>query len=104
MYGFRRGGGSGGPDPPPPPEKSQNLGLVSNSGPDLLKNHKATEPAFNVGPSSSSQGDAIEMVFRWRADDDPLIVVFGSSHPSSTKNNRQSWTPSDKIYGSVHVL
>ena len=34
------------------------------------------------------------MVFRWRANDGPLIVVIGSSLPSSTKKNRcQSWTP-----------
>ena len=40
------GGGAGGPDPP---EKSQKIGFLSNTGPDLLKNHKATKPAFNVG-------------------------------------------------------
>ena len=27
-----------------PPEKSQNIGLLSNTGPDLLKNHKAVGP------------------------------------------------------------
>ena len=52
----------------------KNIGFLSNTGPDPLKNHKATKPAFNVG-----------MAFRWRADDDPLIVVFGSSHqPTNT--------------------
>ena len=45
--------GAGGPDPPP--EKSQNIGFLTNSDPDPLKNHKATEPAFNVGPSSARQ-------------------------------------------------
>ena len=45
-----RGGGEGGPDPPPT-EKSQNIGFLSNTGPDPLKNHKTTKPAFNVGPS-----------------------------------------------------
>ena len=34
------------------------------------------------------------MVFRWRANDDPHIVVFGSSLPSSIKKKScQSWTP-----------
>ena len=33
-----------------PPEKSQKYGVFSNTGPDLLENHKATKPAFNVGP------------------------------------------------------
>ena len=31
------------------PEKSQNIGFLSNTGQDPLKNHKATKPAFNVG-------------------------------------------------------
>ena len=45
--------GGGGPDtpPPPPPEKSQNIGVLSKTGPDPLKNHKAAKPVFNVGPS-----------------------------------------------------
>ena len=42
------GGGTGGPDPHPQPEKSQNIGFLSNTGLDLLKNHKATKPAFIV--------------------------------------------------------
>ena len=33
----------------------KNIGFLSNSGPDPLKNHEATEPAFNVGPSSARQ-------------------------------------------------
>ena len=36
-----------------PTEQSQNIGFLSNDGPGLLKNHKATKPAFNVGPSSA---------------------------------------------------
>ena len=43
--------GGGVPDTPPP-EKSQNIGFLSNTSPDPLKNHKATKPAFTVGPSS----------------------------------------------------
>ena len=56
MCGSRGGGGTGGLDPP---EKSQNIGFLSNTGPDPLKNHKATMPAFNVGPSSARQRNAI---------------------------------------------
>ena len=54
-------GGGGGrvpvplPHPPSPPERSQNKGFLSNTGPDPPKNHKATKPAFNVGPSSTCQ-------------------------------------------------
>ena len=62
-----------GPDPPPPPpENHKNIGFLSNTGPDPIKIHKATKPAFNVRPSSARQRDAIEMAFSWRADDDPL--------------------------------
>ena len=35
------------------------IGFPSNTGPDPLKNHKATKPAVNVGPSSSRQRNAI---------------------------------------------
>ena len=53
------GGGDRGSRPPFPPEKSQKIGFLSNSGLDPLKNHKAIEPAFNVGPSSAHQQNAI---------------------------------------------
>ena len=43
-------GGTGGPEPP---EKSQNIGFLSNTGLDPLKNHKATKPASNVGSSTA---------------------------------------------------
>ena len=29
------------------------------------------------------------MAFRWRTDGGPLIVLFVSTHPSSTKNKQQ---------------
>ena len=44
-------GGAGGPDP----LKITKLGFLSNTGPDLMKPHKATKPAFNVGPLSARQ-------------------------------------------------
>ena len=54
------------------------------------------------------------MAFRWRADNGPLIVAFGSSLPSSTnpppkknekkqKKRRQRWIPLTKNSGSAHV-
>ena len=51
IRGFRGGGGTGCRDPPPL-KNHKNIGFLSNTGPDLLKIHKATKPAFNVGPSS----------------------------------------------------
>ena len=48
--GGSRGGdrGSG-----PPLKNHKNIGFLSNTGPDPLKNHKATKPALNVGQSSA---------------------------------------------------
>ena len=37
----------------------KNIGFLSKTGPDCLKNHKATKPAFNVGSSSARQRNAI---------------------------------------------
>ena len=113
---IQKGGGQGVRTPPPPPKKkkkSQNYKVSnSNTGPDSLKNHKVTKPAFNVGPSSARhrnaissstrQRNAIKIAFRWLADDGPLIVECGSSLPSSTKKSFLSWTPSDKTF-TIHV-
>ena len=46
--GVGEGQGSG---PPPPPLKNhKEIGFLSNTGPDPLEKHKATKPAFVVGP------------------------------------------------------
>ena len=50
-------GGTGGPTSPL--ENHKNIGFLSNTGPDSLKNHKATTPAFNVGLSSARQRNTI---------------------------------------------
>ena len=47
-------GGTGGLDSPPL-KNHKNVGFLSNTGPDPLKNHNATKPAFNVGPLSARQ-------------------------------------------------
>ena len=89
-----------------PPEKSRKYRVpLQITGPNPLKNHKATKPAFNFGPSSACQGNAMLMAFRWRADDGPFIEVFGSSIPSLTKNKRtmiKFGPPLTKLFGSVH--
>ena len=75
------GGGAGGPDPP---EISKNIGFLRNTGPNSLQNHKATKPAFNVGPSSARQRNAI----------------FSGIWIHSLK----SWTPyKKKRFGSAHA-
>ena len=44
---------------PSPLKNHKNIGFLSNTGPDPLKIHKATKPAFNVGPLSARQQNAI---------------------------------------------
>ena len=87
--------GGGGRGSGLPLKNHKNIGFSSNTGPDPLKNRKATKPAFIVGPSSARQRNA---------DDGPLIVVLGSSLPSSTKKNIvKVGPPLTKLSGSTHV-
>ena len=51
--GGSRGGGGGDRGLDPYLKNHKNIGFLSNTGPYPLKNHKATKPAFNVGPSSA---------------------------------------------------
>ena len=57
MGGSREGGQ--GVRTPPPLKDYKNIGFLSNTDPDPLKNHKATKPAFNVRPLSARQRNAI---------------------------------------------
>ena len=91
---FQRGG-AGSPDPPPPPpppEKSTKIGFLSILVRFPLKSqsYQVSIPCWAVTLYRSlmlGYQSAIWMVFRWQANDGQLIVVFGSSLPSSTKKN-----------------
>ena len=94
---------------PHPLKNDNSIRFLSNDGPDPLKIHKAIKPAFKVGPSLAHQRNAIKMEFRWQANDDPLLVVFGSPLTSSTekahtKKNvfRVVGPPQTKRFGSAH--
>ena len=63
---MQRGEGGG------PKNRKKKIGFLSNNDRDPLKNHKTPKPAFNVRPQSAGQ-----TAFCWRADDDPLLEVFG---------------------------
>ena len=52
MGGSSGGGGGGYKGSGLPLKNHKNIGFLSNIGPDTQNNHKATKPAFNVGPSS----------------------------------------------------
>ena len=92
------GGGS-----PDPAEKSQKYSVSQQNWSGSHENHKTTKPAFNVGPSSARQRNAIKMAFRWQADDGPLIVVFGSSLPSSTKTRGPDLKRSPDLLNNVKI-
>ena len=72
-----------------PSEKSQNIGFLSNTGPDPLENYKAAKPAFNVRPPLARQ---CSMAFRWWAGDAPLLVIIGSSLPLSKIKEKKTWS------------
>ena len=59
------GGGGGGEEQGvrTPLINHKNIGFLSNTCPDPLKNHKATKPAFNFGPLWARQQKAISMAF-----------------------------------------
>ena len=59
-----------------PPLKDHKKGFLSNTGPDPLKNCKATRPEFNVRPSSGRQRNAIYTPFKWRFAGRPLMARF----------------------------
>ena len=75
----------------------KNIGFLSNTCPDPLNNHKATKHSM-LGHHRQAK-----MAFRWRANDDQLIMVFGSSLSSSTKKRKKVVTPLTKLSGSAHI-
>ena len=90
MGGFQRGGGGSPYAPPPPPEKSPKIGFLSILVRFPLKSqsYQVSIPCWVI-----NQRNAIQMVFRWQANDGLLIVVFGSSLPSSTKKTLSKLDP-----------
>ena len=65
---IQMGGGGGGSGSGPSLEKHRNIGFLSNTGLDPLKNYTATKGAINGMPAKRP--------FHWRTNDGPQIVVF----------------------------
>ena len=106
MCGFR--GGKGGPDPPL--KNNKNIGFSSNIGRDLLK-IRSYQTSIQCWGIIGTPAKHHLMEFRWRANDDPLIVVLGSSLPSSKKKKKKKkknvvkvGPPLTKLSGSAHVF
>ena len=65
---------AGGPEPPLKSQK--HIGFPSNTGPDLLKNHRANKPTFYVAPAKRYLNGVL-----LAADDGWLKAELGSSLP-----------------------
>ena len=77
-----------------------------NTGPDPLKKSQLPSQHSMLCRHRHTSETPFN-AFRWRADDDPLIVVLGSSLPSSTKQEKKNVVkvgpPLTKPSGSAHV-
>ena len=87
---IQRGGGAGGLDLPL--KNHKNIGFLSNTGLDHLKNHKTTKPSLNNMSSLARHWHA----FRWRTYDGPKLA--------EQKKIPQRWTPSENLSGSVILV
>ena len=66
------GGGGGGQGVWTPLKNHKNVGFLSNTGPDPLKNHKATKPDSMLG----RHGHASQTPFEWRFAGGPMMAHF----------------------------
>ena len=96
MWGFRVGGLS--PRSPPSPKgKSQSYRVSEQYLSGSLDNHRSTKPYHSM----------LDHHLPYSFADGPLLVVFGSSLPSSTKKrgkNVRTGPPLTKLSGSVHAF
>ena len=64
------GGSRGGDRGSGPPKNHKNIGFLNNTGPDPLKNHKATKPDSILG----HHWPASETTFKWRFTGGPMLA------------------------------
>ena len=70
---------------PDPFKNHKNIGFLNKTGLDPQKITKLPSQHSIFGHNRhASETPGLKMAFRWRADDGPLMVVFGSPIPSST--------------------
>ena len=95
--GWDRGSG-------PPFKNHKNRGFLSNTRPDPPPPRKIAKLSSQHSilghhrPASETPLNGVSLA----ADDDLLLVLFGSSFPKS-KKTCQNWIPSGKLSGSAHV-
>ena len=100
MCGSRGGGGGVGV---PLPEKSQKCRVSQkywSRSHEQSQSYQASIPRWADCSAIIIPLGKHHLVFRWRANDGPLIMVFGSSDQLKNNNNKtgQSWAPSDKTF------
>ena len=72
----------------PPVKNHKNIGFLSNTGPDPLKNHSCLASIqcwAIIGMPAKCHLNGVSLAGRWWVENGGLIVVFGPSLPSSTK-------------------
>ena len=92
--------------PPPPLKNNKNIGFSTNIG-RSLKIH-SYQTSIQCLAIIGTPAKRHLMAFRWRGDDGQLIVVLGSTLPSSTKKIGKKIVkvghPLTKLSGSAHVF
>ena len=82
--------------------KKKYIWFLSNTGPDPLKITNLPSQHSMLGHHRPANETPFKWRFHWRADDGPLIMVFESSLPSSTKKTVKIGPPLTKLSGSAH--
>ena len=85
-------------------KNDKNIGFLSNIGPDPLKNHKATKPAFNL----DHHRHASETPFKWRFAGGPMMArllwyIDPISPDQLKKNVVKVGPPLTTLSGSAHA-
>ena len=95
-----KGGSNGGRGSGPPLKNHENIGFLSNTGPDPLKksqSYQASDECWAIiGPPVKRFLNGVPLA----ADDVPFITVFGSYNPNQLRKKirYQIWTLSDKTF------
>ena len=91
--------GTGGPDPLPL-KNHKNIGFLSNTGPDPLKNHKATiQCRAIIGTPAKRHLNGVSLVNRrWPAYSDILILPPLIKLKKKIKKTLNIVSPSDKTF------
>ena len=97
---IQRGGGSG-PRPPPLPEKSQKCRVSQkywSRSHEKSQSYQASIPCWADCWAIIIPLGKHHLVFRWRANDGPHIMVFGSSDQLKKQQKKLVKAPSDKTF------